>query len=32
LMLPFTVGGDKKATDLYGLFSDTINRLLEVSR
>ncbi|MGD8926856.1 MAG: zinc ABC transporter substrate-binding protein, partial [Thioalkalispiraceae bacterium] len=26
--LPFTVGGSDKATDLFGLFDDTINRLL----
>ena len=31
LMLPFTVGGDDEASDLYSLFSDTIERLLEVS-
>jgi zinc/manganese transport system substrate-binding protein len=30
LVLPFTVGGSKEADDLYGLFSDTIKRLLEV--
>ena len=27
-MLPFTVGGSEKASDLFGLFDDTINRLL----
>ncbi|MBS0337061.1 MAG: zinc ABC transporter substrate-binding protein [Proteobacteria bacterium] len=27
-MLPYTVGGSDKAKDLYGLFDDTINRLL----
>lgn len=32
LMLPFTVGGDKEAGDLYSLFSDTIERLLEASQ
>lgn len=32
LMLPFTVGGSKAAGDLYGLFDDTIKRLLEVSK
>ena len=32
LTLPFTVGGDKEASDLYSLFSDTIERLLEVSQ
>ncbi len=26
--LPFTVGGDAQAGDLYGLFEDTVNRLL----
>jgi zinc/manganese transport system substrate-binding protein len=25
--LPFTVGGDDNAKDLYGLFNDTIERL-----
>jgi zinc/manganese transport system substrate-binding protein len=29
LMLPFTVGGTDKAKDLFGLFDDTIARLLE---
>jgi len=28
VVLPFTVGGDKEADDLFGLFDDTINRLL----
>ena len=28
VMLPFTVGGTERATDLYGLFDDSINRLL----
>jgi zinc/manganese transport system substrate-binding protein len=27
-MLPFTVGGTDKARDLFGLFDDTIGRLL----
>ncbi len=27
--LPFTVGGDEQAKDLYGLFDDTIARLLK---
>jgi zinc/manganese transport system substrate-binding protein len=27
--LPFTVGGDEQAKDLYGLFDDTIDRLLK---
>jgi zinc/manganese transport system substrate-binding protein len=29
VVLPFTVGGDDRATDLYGLFDDTIARLLK---
>ena len=29
LMLPFTVGGSERAKDLFGLFDDTIARLLE---
>jgi zinc/manganese transport system substrate-binding protein len=28
LMLPFTIGGTDKAKDLFGLFDDTIARLL----
>lgn len=32
LMLPFTVGGSEQAGDLYGLFGDTIQRLLEASK
>lgn len=28
VVLPFTVGGDKEAADLFGLFDDTVNRLL----
>ncbi len=28
VMLPFTVGGTDKAKDLFGLFDDTIGRLL----
>lgn len=28
VQLPFTVGGDDQAKDLFGLFDDTINRLL----
>jgi zinc/manganese transport system substrate-binding protein len=27
-MLPFTVGGSEAAKDLYGLFDDTLERLL----
>jgi zinc/manganese transport system substrate-binding protein len=30
LMLPFTVGGTDRAKDLFGLFDDTIGRLLAV--
>jgi zinc/manganese transport system substrate-binding protein len=30
VMVPFTVGGTDKAADLYGLFDDTIERLLAV--
>jgi len=29
--LPYTVGGDDQATDLFTLYDDTINRLLKVS-
>jgi len=29
VMLPFTVGGDDKAKDLFSLFDDTVQRLLE---
>lgn len=29
VMLPFTVGGSDEAKDLFGLFDDTIHRLLE---
>ncbi len=32
VMLPFTVGGDEAAKDLYGLFDDTIARLLKGQR
>jgi zinc/manganese transport system substrate-binding protein len=32
VMLPFTVGGTEKARDLFGLFDDTIQRLLAVAR
>ena len=28
IMLPFTVGGSERATDLFGLFDDTIDRLV----
>jgi zinc/manganese transport system substrate-binding protein len=27
--LPFTVGGSDKAKDLFGLFDDTVQRLLD---
>ena len=29
VMLPFTVGGDAAAKDLFGLYDDTIARLLK---
>jgi len=29
VMLPFTVGGTERAKDLFGLFDDTIERLLK---
>jgi zinc/manganese transport system substrate-binding protein len=29
-MLPFTVGGSDRAKDLFGLFDDTLARLLAV--
>ncbi|HEU0203789.1 MAG TPA: zinc ABC transporter substrate-binding protein [Burkholderiaceae bacterium] len=32
VILPFTVGGTPRAKDLYGLFDDTIDRLLEAVR
>ncbi len=32
VVLPYTVGGSERATDLFGLFDDTIARLLEASR
>jgi zinc/manganese transport system substrate-binding protein len=28
VVVPFTVGGDERATDLFGLFDDTLERLL----
>ena len=31
-MLPFTVGGSEKARDLFGLFDDTIGRLLAIAK
>jgi zinc/manganese transport system substrate-binding protein len=30
VMLPFTVGGSDRAKDLFGLFDDTLARLLAV--
>ena len=32
VMLPYTVGGTEKAKDLFGLFDDTIERLLAVNK
>jgi zinc/manganese transport system substrate-binding protein len=32
VVLPFTVGGDDKAKDLFGLFDDTVQRLLEATK
>ena len=32
VVLPYTVGGSKEATDLYGLFTDTVERLLAALR
>jgi zinc/manganese transport system substrate-binding protein len=32
LALPFTVGGSDKAQDLFGLFDDTLSRLLAVAK
>lgn len=32
VVLPYTVGGSERATDLFGLFNDTITRLLEANR
>lgn len=32
VVLPFTVGGDDKANDLFGLFDDTVQRLLEANK
>jgi zinc/manganese transport system substrate-binding protein len=29
VVLPYTVGGSARATDLFGLFDDTVQRLLE---
>ena len=30
VVLPFSVGGTKEAKDLFGLFDDTLNKLLAV--
>jgi zinc/manganese transport system substrate-binding protein len=32
VLLPFSVGGTAEAKDLFGLFDDTLNRLLAVPR
>jgi len=32
VLLPFTVGGSDQAKDLFGLYDDTLNRLLKVSQ
>ena len=32
VMMPFTVGGNEKAKDLFGVFDETITRLLEVMK
>jgi len=32
VVLPFTVGGNDKATDLFGLFDDTVQHLLEAAK
>jgi zinc/manganese transport system substrate-binding protein len=32
VLLPFTVGGSDQAKDLFGLYDDTVNRLLKVSQ
>jgi zinc/manganese transport system substrate-binding protein len=32
VMLPYTIGGTDRAKDLFGLFDDTLARLLEVSK
>ena len=32
VVLPFTVGGTEKAKDLFGLYDDTLNRLLSVAK
>ena len=32
VLLPFSVGGSPEAKDLFGLFDDTVNRLLGAAR
>jgi len=32
VVLPFTVGGNEQAKDLFSLFDDTVQRLLKASR
>ena len=32
VVLPFTVGGNDKAKDLFGLFDNTVQRLLEAAK
>lgn len=32
VVLPYTVGGSARATDLFGLFDDTVQRLLEAAK
>jgi zinc/manganese transport system substrate-binding protein len=32
VVLPFTVGGNDKAKDLFGLFDDTVQRILEAAK
>ena len=32
VVLPYTVGGSERARDLFGLFDDTVQRLLEAAR
>ena len=32
VMLPYTVGGTDRAKDLFGLYDDTLSRLLAVTK
>jgi zinc/manganese transport system substrate-binding protein len=32
VVLPFTVGGSERATDLFGLFDDSLEQLLKATR